>query len=100
MFHARDRLAERFLLCNGDSLFDCNLARLLADAADDGPEVVGRMVLRRIEDASRYGVVELDGDRVSRSARARRPARGQAPRQAAAHQRDARAWAPDAGTPA
>ncbi len=64
VFHARDRLADRFLLCNGDSLFDCNLARLLADAADDGPEVVGRIVLRRIEDASRYGVVELDGDRV------------------------------------
>ena len=33
VFHARDRLADRFLLCNGDSLFDCNLARLLADAA-------------------------------------------------------------------
>src|SRR5208337_1047352 len=33
VFHARDKLADRFLLCNGDSLFDCNLARLLADAA-------------------------------------------------------------------
>jgi D,D-heptose 1,7-bisphosphate phosphatase len=65
VFHARDRLAERFLLCNGDSLFDCNLARLLADAAADGPEVAGRIVLRRIEDASRYGVVELDGDRIA-----------------------------------
>jgi D-glycero-D-manno-heptose 1,7-bisphosphate phosphatase len=64
VFHARARLAERFLLCNGDSLFDCNLARLLAAAEADGPEVVGRIVLRRIEDASRYGVVELDGDRV------------------------------------
>ena len=65
MFHARDRLADRFLLCNGNSLFDCNLARLLADAAEDGPEVVGRIVLRRIEDASRYGVVDLDGDRIT-----------------------------------
>jgi D-glycero-D-manno-heptose 1,7-bisphosphate phosphatase len=65
VFHARDRLAERFLLCNGDSLFDFNLARLLADAAADGPDVLGRIVLRRIEDASRYGVVELDGDRVA-----------------------------------
>src|SRR5277367_18421 len=46
VLYARDRLADRFLLCNGDSLFDCNLARLLADAAADGPEVVGRMVLR------------------------------------------------------
>jgi len=64
VFHARDRLADRFLLCNGDSLFDFNIARLLADAAEDGPDVVGRIVLRPIEDASRYGVVELDGDRV------------------------------------
>ncbi len=65
VFHAREKLAERFLLCNGDSLFDCNLSRVLADAAADGPEVVGRIVLRRIEDASRYGVVELDGDRIT-----------------------------------
>jgi D-glycero-D-manno-heptose 1,7-bisphosphate phosphatase len=65
VFHARDKLAERFLLCNGDSLFDFNLARLLADAAGDGPEAIGRIVLRRIEDASRYGVVELDGGRVA-----------------------------------
>jgi D-glycero-D-manno-heptose 1,7-bisphosphate phosphatase len=65
LFHARDRLDERFLLCNGDSLFDCNLAELLAAAANDPPEVIGRMVLRRLTDASRYGVVELDGDRVT-----------------------------------
>lgn len=65
VFHARGKLAERFLLCNGDSLFDFNLARLLADAAADGPKVAGRIVLRRIEDASRYGVVELAGDRVA-----------------------------------
>jgi len=65
LFHARDRLDERFLLCNGDSLFDCNLAELLAAAAADPAEVIGRMVLRRLADASRYGVVELDGDRVT-----------------------------------
>ncbi len=74
VFYARERLADRFLLCNGNSLFDCNISRLLADAAGDGPEVVGRIVLRRIEDASRYGVVELDGDRVV-AFRARPPAR-------------------------
>ena len=76
MFHARDRLEERFLLCNGDSLFDCNLARLLAAAAGDGPDVVGRIVLRRIDDASRYGVVELDGDRVVAFRERAPPARG------------------------
>jgi D-glycero-D-manno-heptose 1,7-bisphosphate phosphatase len=52
-------------MCNGDSLFDCNFADLLAAAANDPPEVIGRMVLRRLADASRYGVVELDGDRVT-----------------------------------
>lgn len=64
VFHARDRLAERFLLCNGDSLFDCNLANLLAAGAADGPDVIGRMVLRSLDDASRYGVVALEGERV------------------------------------
>jgi D,D-heptose 1,7-bisphosphate phosphatase len=65
VFHARERLDRQFLLCNGDSLFDCNLAALLSAAAEDGPDVVGRMVLRRLDDASRYGVVEMSGDRVS-----------------------------------
>lgn len=74
VFHARDRLDERFLLCNGDSLFDCNLARLLAASAEDGKDVLGRVVLRRMADASRYGVVELDGDRIT--AFRERPARG------------------------
>ena len=63
VFHARDRLRERFLLCNGDSLFDANLATLLA--ADDGPEVMGRMLLRQLPDASRSGVVTLEGDRIT-----------------------------------
>jgi D,D-heptose 1,7-bisphosphate phosphatase len=65
VFHARDRLDERFLLCNGDSLFDCDLARLLAASAEDGEDVLGRVVLRRMADASRYGVAELDGDRIT-----------------------------------
>ena len=78
VFHARERLDERFLLCNGDSLFDCNLAALLAAAAGDGPEVAGRIVLRRMEDASRYGVVELDGDRIT-AFHERPPAAGAGP---------------------
>ncbi|HST74302.1 MAG TPA: HAD-IIIA family hydrolase [Acetobacteraceae bacterium] len=76
VFHARDRLDERFLLCNGDSLFDCDLARLLAASAEDGEDVLGRVVLRRMADASRYGVVELDGDRIT--AFRERPAPGSA----------------------
>jgi len=65
LLHARDRLDERFLLLNGDSLFDFNMANLLADAACDDAEAVGRMVLRRLDDVSRFGVVTLDGDRVT-----------------------------------
>jgi D-glycero-D-manno-heptose 1,7-bisphosphate phosphatase len=64
VFHARDRLDERFLLCNGDSLFDCNLAGLLAAGAEDDDTVIGRLVLRRLDDASRYGVVALEDDHV------------------------------------
>ena len=62
VFHARGLLDQRFLLCNGDSLFDCNLAGLLSIG---GADAAGRMLLRRIDDASCYGVVALDGDRVS-----------------------------------
>jgi len=76
VFHARDRLDRRFLLVNGDSLFDCNLAALLARSAEDDADVSGRIVLRRMEDASRYGVVELDEDRVT--AFRERPAAGSA----------------------
>jgi D,D-heptose 1,7-bisphosphate phosphatase len=65
VYHARDRLAEQFLLCNGDSLFDCGLSNLLAAGADDPAEIVGRVMLRQLDDASRYGVVGLDGDRIT-----------------------------------
>ena len=75
LFHARDHLAPRFLLCNGDSLFDCNLAPLVGaprvGAASGG---LARMVLRAVPDASRYGVATFDGERVT--AFAERPAAG------------------------
>ena len=63
LHHARGHLHERFLLMNGDSLFDCDLPGALA--CDDGPEVLGRLMLRRVADASRYGIVATDGDRVT-----------------------------------
>jgi D-glycero-D-manno-heptose 1,7-bisphosphate phosphatase len=65
VFQARDRLDDRFLLVNGDSLLDCNLAALLAASAQDEAGVAGRVVLRPMRDASRYGVVELEGDRLT-----------------------------------
>ncbi len=73
---AADRLEERFLLCNGDSLFDANLARLLRDAAADAPTVLGRLLLRHSKDATRYGAVTLHADRVA--AFRERPAPGEA----------------------
>ncbi len=65
LYHARALLAERFLLCNGDSWLDTNLAHMLAAAASDPAEIAGRMLLRRLPDASRYGVAELEGDRIA-----------------------------------
>ncbi len=61
LHHAREHLHDNFLLLNGDSLFDCDLAPLLVPE----PGVMGRLALRRLRDASRYGMVELDGDRVT-----------------------------------
>lgn len=63
--HALPHLQERFLLCNGDSLFDANLGPLLADFAADGPHVLGRLLLRALEDTGRYGVVELNAGRIT-----------------------------------
>jgi D-glycero-D-manno-heptose 1,7-bisphosphate phosphatase len=64
LFHAAPLLDDRFLLCNGDSLFDCNIAALLRGFAADEEAVLGRMIVRAIPDASRYGTVSLQGDRV------------------------------------
>lgn len=52
--HAAARLAPDFFLLNGDSFFDFNYLDLHADAGD--ADAV--MALRRVDDASRYGLVE------------------------------------------
>ena len=65
LYHARHLLAERFILCNGDSWLDANLAHMLAAASADPAEVAGRMLLRSLPDASRYGVVDLAGERIT-----------------------------------
>ncbi|HEY0418221.1 MAG TPA: sugar phosphate nucleotidyltransferase, partial [Acetobacteraceae bacterium] len=65
IFHAAHLLDERFLLCNGDSWLDFNLATLLAASSSDTAATIGRIVVRPVADASRYGVVALDGDRVT-----------------------------------
>ncbi len=60
LYHAHALLDERFLLCNGDSLLDTNLAALLAAFADDDDSVYGRILLRHLDDARRYGVVTTE----------------------------------------
>jgi D-glycero-D-manno-heptose 1,7-bisphosphate phosphatase len=60
LVHARDLLHDRFLLLNGDSLFDFNLLDLIARA--HGGRV--HMALRDGVIGDRYGRVVLDGDAV------------------------------------
>lgn len=64
LWHARDLADDRFYLLNGDSWFDFNLLALDVCAAET-PETLVVMSLRRLPDASRYGVVTLSGDRVT-----------------------------------
>ena len=65
LLYASHLLRDRFLLCNGDCLLNCNLANLLRNRASDSPETIGRMLLRAVYDASSYPVVALNGDRVT-----------------------------------
>jgi D-glycero-D-manno-heptose 1,7-bisphosphate phosphatase len=65
LHHARERLDRRFLLLNGDSWFDTNLARLLADAARDGADVAARLLLRAMPDTGRFGVADLSADHIT-----------------------------------
>ncbi len=57
---AADHLDERFFLLNGDSLFDINLW----DLASVAPDAEATLAIRRVEDASRYGRVAMDGQRI------------------------------------
>src|SRR5262249_55761195 len=61
---ARDIIAPRFVMLNGDYFFDTNLRSLAAAATTAGQEAL--MALCRVDDASRYGTVDMDGDRVVR----------------------------------
>ncbi len=55
-------LDDQFLLFNGDSFFDVNLLDLTSRPMKaDG---IGRLALKRQQDVSRYGAVEVDGEYV------------------------------------
>jgi D-glycero-D-manno-heptose 1,7-bisphosphate phosphatase len=58
-------LHPTFLLCNGESLLDANMAHLLADAARDDDTVQARLAVHEIADAVGQRVVTLEGDRVT-----------------------------------
>lgn len=62
LFHARHLLDDAFYLFNGDTLLDAPLDALAQQLARTG--AVGCLALRHVDDASRYGVVEVDGARV------------------------------------
>jgi HAD superfamily hydrolase (TIGR01662 family) len=64
LWHARDMLDKYFLLINGDSWFDANLARFLAGAMS-AFDSCGHVLLRWVSDTARYGVVELHGQRIT-----------------------------------
>jgi NDP-sugar pyrophosphorylase family protein len=76
LWHARQRLEERFFLLNGDSWFDIALARL-AESLMTEPTAIGALALRPVDDTARYGSVTLAGQRiVAFSERAPRPGPG------------------------
>ena len=59
---ARDAMAPRFLLVNGDTLFAIDLRALCAQS--DRLDCEALIALHRVPDASRYGSVVLEGDRI------------------------------------
>jgi D-glycero-D-manno-heptose 1,7-bisphosphate phosphatase len=65
LWHARTLFDHRFLVVNGDSWCDTNLARFMADAASPS-HALGHILLTQVEDASRYGIVQLSGPQVVR----------------------------------
>ena len=63
LWHAKGHLDEVFFLLNGDSWFDINILDLALRLGDDD---VAALAVRRVDDAARYGTVELDDGRVRR----------------------------------
>jgi len=58
LWHARNLFDERFLVVNGDSWCDTNLARFMT-AVVSPQYSLGHVLLTQVMDASRYGVVKL-----------------------------------------
>lgn len=71
LFHARERLDDAFYLFNGDTLLDVPLDALARQLIN--PSNIGCLALRYVPDASRYGVVDVEADRIVRFGRAPLP---------------------------
>ena len=64
--YARDHLQDEFLLLNGDSIFDFNYLDLSNCTREGEPDDwLCRVALLPVENATRYGFVELNGPRIS-----------------------------------
>jgi D,D-heptose 1,7-bisphosphate phosphatase len=64
--HAQPYLRDEFLLLNGDSIFDFNYLDLTNCVYEQEPgDWLGRVALLPVADASRYGLVELDGTTIA-----------------------------------
>jgi NDP-sugar pyrophosphorylase family protein len=64
LWHARDGLDEVFYLLNGDSWFDIPVQNLGEQLLGDSSSI-GIVALREVADASRYGSVTMEGDRIA-----------------------------------
>lgn len=66
LLHARQHLADEFLLLNGDSIFDFNYLDLCNCAVDGEPDDwLARVALLPVENATRYGFVDREGPRIT-----------------------------------
>lgn len=61
LIHAKDLLESHFLMMNGDSFFDINYLELINDKANN----LATIMLRKVDDTTRCGVVELEGERIT-----------------------------------
>jgi len=64
VWHSRQMLSDKFMLINGDSWFDVNLARFIAGAGDDN-RALGHILLRTMNEAARYGSVDLRDGKIA-----------------------------------
>ncbi|KAA0577949.1 NTP transferase domain-containing protein [Azospirillum sp. B21] len=62
LHHARELLADEFLMMNGDSMFDFNLLDLATRSLPQ--PCIGRLALRSVPDATRFGLVKISGSRI------------------------------------